>query len=391
MRHTWPAMTCLILCFTATSLPAAVLTGAGNHLPIPVPNPGNPDRAHPVYTDTSSSTFDGTWSPPAHPDWVGTFSGTGSRPGTPDPGAATIDFAGLRHGYLPAGSIVGIGDVDNGTGLGEAITFQAFGASGSPLDKFLNEPFAVNNAASAAETPGWQWHAASQEYEFFGNTVLGNPSVGVAMKTNQDIYVLEVFRATIGFGYAVDAPLKPRPAAVNTVQDCWTTNLDLDPDVERELYTFDTTDPIDFVWKHKILESCSAYSATIRVFPCRDGKPRMRGADVVRMFRRNFGPVAANPAIPEQLKFFTAPAGALPPGRYDYVVQTECDDTNGRVRRDGDVDDQCGMTPGGKPMIMGPQPAERWDPDPGGSPPGRGPGEEGTTRGWCFEVTPPPC
>ena len=101
-------------------------------------------------------------------------------------------------------------------------------------------------------------------------------------------------------------------------------------------------------------------------------------------------------ATAETLLSFSAPPGSIPPGRYDWALVTECNDTNGTIVgtgvQDSDLDDSCGVNVGilpvfPGPVMLGPEPIELFDPDPGGSPPGRGPGEEGTTRPWCFDVT----
>ena len=182
---------------------------------------------------------------------------------------------------------------------------------------------------------------------------------------------------------------------VNVLQDCWTTNLTLNPDAELELYTFTTADSIDFIWKQKLQETCSAYLASIWVFECIAGKPLP--GPIVQVFHDiDLGQQDPMPGVPEPLFTFTAAPGAIPPGRYDWAMITECDDTNGRIAGapvpDSDIDDSCGVNVGilpvfPGPVILGPEPVELFDADPGGSPPGRGPGEEGTTRPWCFDVT----
>ena len=104
------------------------------------------------------------------------------------------------------------------------------------------------------------------------------------------------------------------------------------------------------------------------------------------------------PGVPEPLLSFSALSGLIPPGRYDWALLTECRDTDGTIigafRKDGDIDDECGINVGLNPaaglfpVLFGPEPLDLLDADPGGSPPGRGPGEEGTTRPWCFTVNP---
>ncbi len=184
------------------------------------------------------------------------------------------------------------------------------------------------------------------------------------------------------------------PSTVNVVQDCWTTNEALDPDLEKELYTFSSDDDaITIVWKHKILEPCSNYIATVYGTDCTEGKPSLYTLPMRFTQTQVFGPIDPDPATPEQLLSMTIAPGSIPSGRYDWVLLVECDDTDGFIFVDGDIDDECGINMGttlGGPLIMGPEPNEALDADPGGSPPGRGPGEEGTTRPWCFEVEEPP-
>ena len=186
------------------------------------------------------------------------------------------------------------------------------------------------------------------------------------------------------------------PGPVNLLQDCWTTSLALDPDPELELYDFDgSTDFIDFLWKHKIIAGCSAYVARIYIWQCRDGKQAIFGEPIVFATANiPFGPVSPIPGIPEIIfPPVTLTPGTLPPGRYDWAIGTECDDTDGGLSRDGDIEDTCGLNLGLPPAVtppvplLGPDPIQIWDADPGGAPPGRGPGENGTTRPWCFQVT----
>ncbi len=187
------------------------------------------------------------------------------------------------------------------------------------------------------------------------------------------------------------------PAPVTALQDCWTTALTLDPDAERELYEFDADTDITLVWKHKILVSCSSYHTRLHVWDCVDGKPKTAGHPPVYVDSTLLGPISPIPGIPELLFADTIPAGTLPAGRYDWAILVECDDTNGAVATDGDFDDICGGNLGLLPVFDGPvifgpepEPARALDGDPGGSPPGRGPGEDRSTRPWCFEVLPEP-
>ncbi len=208
---------------------------------------------------------------------------------------------------------------------------------------------------------------------------------------------LPLLLATLLFGTGtLLVQAQPAPAPTNVVQDCWTTDFDKDPDPELELYTFTGNETIEFTWKQKLLQSCSSYTVSLYVFDCQDGKPRPGN---VRYAATNviFGPISPIPGVPEPLFSFSLPASVLPPGRYDWALLQECDDTNGTIfppRQDGDINDQCGLNVGFNPatglfpVLYGPDPFQAFDADPGGTPPGRGPGESGTTRAWCFDVTP---
>ncbi len=210
---------------------------------------------------------------------------------------------------------------------------------------------------------------------------------------------LKLYLITLVIGAVLSVPAAwaqepgPPPADVNVVQDCWTTALSLDPDAERELYTFSADDDINFIWKHKILESCSSYRAKVMGYDCKKGQPALG----TKRFSLDLvvGPFDPIPGLPEPLLSITAPAGSIPPGSYDWVVIVECDDTNGRIRKDGDVDDVCGANFGILPVFDGPtlfgnEPTNTLDTDASGSPPGRRRGEDGSTRPWCFEVREPP-
>lgn len=187
----------------------------------------------------------------------------------------------------------------------------------------------------------------------------------------------------------------PTPTAaqfpVNVLQDCWTNEMP--PPIETETYFFPAGAPIRFVWKQKVMVPCSSYVVRIIGQRCRNGKPRPVPPPLFDFFVP-FGPISPDPTMTELLFEFTPPPGSIPPGVYDWFMFAECDDTTGFIPLvpDGDIDDECGINVGrqpivpGGPLILGPEPVEVLDPDPGGFPPGRMPGEEGTTRPWCFTV-----
>jgi len=182
---------------------------------------------------------------------------------------------------------------------------------------------------------------------------------------------------------------KDRGTYTNVLQDCWTTDeAELGIDIELENYILTPNDVI-FVWKHKIFEFCSNYVVLIGGTRCQDGKPTLIGN--VRWLRQaQFGAIDEG----QEYLFFLVASG-IPLGEWDWFVVTECNDTNGGVYPplvDNDIDDVIGANMGMvtyMPLVYGPEPVEVLDPDPGGNPPGRRPGEEGATRCWCFKVTEP--
>ena len=161
-------------------------------------------------------------------------------------------------------------------------------------------------------------------------------------------------------------------------------------DEELESYEIPQQMLMAFVWKHKIFQECTRYLATIVGLPCEDGKVPIKMSKIQFMY----------PDIPfgiirpgyEYILWVIMPPPV--PGEYDWFVVTETDDTNSIIppKPDGDIDDICGANLGLPPenpigpLVFGPEPNFLLDPDPGGNPPGRRPGENGVTRGWCFRV-----
>lgn len=174
---------------------------------------------------------------------------------------------------------------------------------------------------------------------------------------------------------------------VNVMQDCWTTDIeevDIDPELENYILN---PDNIVFVWKHKIFEGCENYIATIVGLPCEDGKPPIIGRIAWIVPNIEFGYIQ-----PGAEYLIWVSVTGMPEGTWDWFVVSECNDTNGAITpplKDGDIDDVIGANLGlvtYMPLVYGPEPIEVLDPDPGGFPPGRLPGEEGSCRCWCFTV-----
>src|SRR5262245_27971454 len=166
------------------------------------------------------------------------------------------------------------------------------------------------------------------------------------------------------------AVIMAAPAAaqvpVNVTQDCWTNRPGTPPEIET--YCFAPQTPVTFIWKQKLMLTCSSYRAEVWIQPCANGKPPLQNpVQVCKM--GPFG-IPPNPNMKERLVRCLSQPGAIPPGVWDWFVMTECNDTNGGIGLgpDGDIDDECGINAGfalGGPLVLGPEPAELWDADPG--------------------------
>jgi len=209
--------------FAGVSLEAAVLTGSGSHLPIPSPNPGGPPGVAPTLV-VSINGFTGTWTPPAMPPWVGTFSALGPVPNNTNLGTTRYDFTTLPGGVLPAGTFFLFGDVDSGSGPGETLDLQAYDPIGNFITSpWLDEPIGVWGSGTgiggsivAGDMPGWDWNNITlNTYRIDGNTVTsGNPTVGFALVNNQPIARLDVHKASTFNSFALHAPVVPEPSTL---------------------------------------------------------------------------------------------------------------------------------------------------------------------------------
>ncbi len=212
---------------SATSLQAAVLTGSGPNLPMPVPNGSWPPGVSPLQVSAGLS-FTGTWNATAHPNWVGTFNATGLVPSAFATGVTQYDFTSLPLGYLPAGTFFIFGDVDGGSGNPERFDLTAANLSGQINTEWLgavagpNSVHAVRGpgtggagAVLASDIPGWSWQGTNPNgYHITGATVgPGNPNVAVALVTNQPIYRLRLNKPTTHYGFGLQAPLVPEPTS----------------------------------------------------------------------------------------------------------------------------------------------------------------------------------
>ena len=205
---------------TGGSAWGAVLTGAGSHLPIPSPNPGEPLRQGRAVSGVTAAGWDGTWTPPAQSPWVGTFTAKGPIPaGSSNPAGTTrYDFTTLTNGSLPIGTYFAFGDVDTGAGVTEQFILTAFDAAGAAITtEWLDEPFGVSGTGiSSITTPGWEWNAGTSQYTIDGTTVTStNPSLTMWLENNQQVYYMEVVRTAAFANFSLSAPLVPGPGAAS--------------------------------------------------------------------------------------------------------------------------------------------------------------------------------
>lgn len=214
------ALAAIALAFTSSSM-AAPLLGSGANIPIPSPNDGEPPREPHVLT-SGGGGFTGTWSSPALPDWIGTFSAIGPIPSsTANPSGITrYDFTTLPTSVLPIGTFFFVGDLDTGAGESEMFILTANDSTGALITTpWLEEPLGVSGTGTGGggailpgNMPGWDWNPTLGEYTFDGNTVTGgNPTLGVWMENNTDIAFLTVNRTSAFANFSLSAPI-PEPA-----------------------------------------------------------------------------------------------------------------------------------------------------------------------------------
>jgi hypothetical protein len=184
--------------------PDVLLSGSGTNLPntpfLPKQSYRPPSVA-PVYAGGS-----GSWSTPALPDWVGSFtiSGPAIWSGTTS-GTTTFNFSSLPNGSLPADTLITLTDFDGQT---EQITLTAAGITGSwlsePIAVFL-DPSDTHNTVPAIAMPGWS--LVNGAYTIDGSTVSTayNPSVGFTLKTLVPLTSLTVNKPG-ATNFSIDAP-----------------------------------------------------------------------------------------------------------------------------------------------------------------------------------------
>ena len=218
MRKHFEAKLCLAMIAPATFLFAAnvsaqlpKLTGQGDHIPNVGPSTIWPPGISPTQVaDMAGTTFSGTWDNTVQSPWVGTFNATGLIPGSANSGFVDYDFTSLPLGYLPKGTFFLFGDVDGGTGLCEKFELEAFDGLGNSISvEWLTEPLVVNNSTTPLDMPGWDWNITNpNQYRIDGTTEAapGNPSVGFALVTCEDISRLTLDKLATNYGFVIQAP-----------------------------------------------------------------------------------------------------------------------------------------------------------------------------------------
>ena len=166
----------------------------------------------------------GTWSAPAHPNWVGAYNAVGPIPSAFNVGAIRYDFTSLPLGYLPAGTFFIFGDVDGGSGNPERFLIEAFDSGGNTItNEWLDDTVSVTGSGTGGggsilpnNMPGWDWNINQpNEYFITGGTVTGgNPNVALALVTNQNIYRMRLEKPTTHYGFAMQAPTIPEPTSL---------------------------------------------------------------------------------------------------------------------------------------------------------------------------------
>ncbi|MGB7556468.1 MAG: PEP-CTERM sorting domain-containing protein [Candidatus Korobacteraceae bacterium] len=186
--------------------------------PGPCPGPTCSTQAPGIFPtiNTVSGGFTGTWAPPAGLPWQGTFSGTGLYPDQ-STGTSVWNFSGLSGGVLPAGTYVYFGDLDDGSATDERFTLDATYHGQAVASAWLSDPVFCTagdlSECNQANMPEYFWNSTTGEYQFDGNNVPGNPTIGVWIKTNTAIDGLTVVSASAFDGFGLAAPT-PEPGSL---------------------------------------------------------------------------------------------------------------------------------------------------------------------------------
>ncbi len=178
-----------------------------------------------------TSNFKGTWSSPVATAWLGTFKGTGTYPYGAS-GPSMWNFTTLQAGNLPAGTFVGFGDLDFGSGTDERFLLQALDLNKNPIQiPWLNDTSycstsSVSEPCENYTPPEYVWNGTNgtipggggtqvpaYTYEFDGFNVTGNPNLWYWITTDMPIDGLKVRSFSTYDGMALAAPT-PEPGSL---------------------------------------------------------------------------------------------------------------------------------------------------------------------------------
>jgi hypothetical protein len=174
----------------------------------------------------TTAGFTGTWSSPVQPNWVGTYNASGTIPSSTGRGFTSYDFTSLPLGYLPAGTFLVFGDVDNGSGSSERFDLTAYDSSGNLITTpWLDETYAVRGPGSGTSgtvlpnnMPAWSWDAPAtpNTYVVDGSTTTGGVlSVAFALVNNQPLFAMDLDKAMDFNGFVLQAPTAvPEPSTL---------------------------------------------------------------------------------------------------------------------------------------------------------------------------------
>ncbi|RMD65840.1 MAG: hypothetical protein D6824_01935 [Planctomycetota bacterium] len=194
------------------------------HLPIPSPNLGAPPAQSRTATPITSNTWEGSWTAPAQPDWIGSFQATGPIPTstTRPAGTTTYDFSTLPLNVLPAGTFFRFGDLDFGSATNEIFTLAAFDSLGDAITTpWLSDVVGVAGTGSGPgqsvlqqDMPGWSFDQTTGQYTFDGTTVSVNVNTSIFLESLVDITSLHVVRQSKFANFNLSAPLVPGPGSL---------------------------------------------------------------------------------------------------------------------------------------------------------------------------------
>ena len=206
----------------------STLTGSGNHLIAPSPNP---DPFYTSHTWTNSRIPDPqntgflVFNPPLgttlKTPWQGNFQQTaGSGLGSGNSGLNTFNFAGLNGdplapGTLAAESLISINDLDEGGGAGtnEWLKLTAYDPNNSVIQSpWLSTLVEVsgNPNGNSDPLPGWDWNGSSYVFDtqFIGTP---NPAMQIRLITLNPIAELHLEKDHVNFSVGFGAQIEPIP------------------------------------------------------------------------------------------------------------------------------------------------------------------------------------